>query len=211
MVEARVGAAEVARWGEELDRLSERIGAHVKRVEPRERMRAYMRTVIGGSATGVERRNGWQLAEAAEEETPYGMQRLIASATWDPDEVRDDLRAYVMEHLGGRQGNRHGVLVIDETGFLKKGSKSAGVARQYSGTAGRIENSQIGVFLAYASSYAGKHGHAFIDCELYLPKAWCEDRARCREAGVPDDVPFRTKPSTSARDARAHTGRVSRI
>lgn len=189
-----VGLREVARWGEELNQLSERIGAHVKRVEPRERVKPYMRSVIGGSATGVERRNGWQLAEAADEDTPYGMQRLIASATWDADEVRDDLRSYVMEHLGGRNGDRHGVLVIDETGFLKKGTKSAGVARQYSGTAGRIENSQVGVFLAYASSHAGKRGHAFIDRELYLPKAWCEDRERCREAGIPDDVMFRTKP-----------------
>lgn len=119
------------------------------------------------------------------------MQRLIASATWDADAVRDDLRAYVVEHLGDRRG----VLVIDETGFLKKGEKSAGVQRQYSGTAGRIENCQIGVFLAYV----GRWGHAFIDRELYLPEGWRADRARCRAAGIPDAVPFRTKPELARR------------
>ena len=135
---------------------------------------------------GAERRNGWQLAEAAGEATPYGMQRLIASATWDADAVRDDLRAYVVEHLG----DPGGVLIVDETGFLKKGDQSAGVARQYSGTAGRIDNCQVGVFLAYASP----RGHAFLDRELYLPEEWCDDRPRCRAAGIPDAVPFRTKP-----------------
>ncbi len=136
---------------------------------------------------GAERRNGWQLAEAAGEATPYGMQRLIASATWDADAVRDDLRAYVVEHLGTPDG----VLIVDETGFLKKGDKSAGVQRQYSGTAGRIANCQVGVFLAYASP----RGHAFLDRALYLPQAWCDDRPRCRAAGIPDTVPFRTKPA----------------
>jgi SRSO17 transposase len=177
-----VDVQRVARWAGELDALSERIGAHVKRVEPRRRLAAYMRAVVGGA----ERRNGWQLAEAAGEGTPYGMQRLVASAEWDPDAVRDDLRAYVVEHLGDPQG----VLVVDETGFLKKGDQSAGVQRQYSGTAGRIENCQVGVFLAYAT----RRGHAFLDRELYLPAEWCEDRARCREAGIPAAVPFRTKP-----------------
>ena len=101
--------------------------------------------------------------------------------------MRDDLRAYVVEHLG----DRHGVLIVDETGFLKKGDKSAGVHRQYSGTAGRIENCQIGVFLAYATP----RGHAFLDRELYLPMAWCAKPARCQAAGIPADVPFRTKPA----------------
>lgn len=177
-----LSAKSVARWARQLDALHERIAPHFVRPEPRRRARAYLQRVLAGA----DRRNGWQLAEAAGEATPYGMQRLIASATWDADVVRDDLRAYVVEHLGDPDG----VLVIDETGFLKKGDKSAGVQRQYSGTAGRIENCQIGVFLAYASP----RGHAFIDRALYLPATWCEDRPRCREAGIPDAVPFRTKP-----------------
>jgi hypothetical protein len=135
---------------------------------------------------GAERRNGWQLAETAGEATPYGMQRLIASANWDADAVRDDLQRYVVEHIGDPRG----VLVVDETGFLKKGDQSAGVQRQYSGTAGRIDNCQIGVFLAYASP----RGHAFLDRELYLPEEWCADRPHCQAAGIPDDIPFRTKP-----------------
>jgi SRSO17 transposase len=175
-------AGMVARWTHQLDALHERIAPHFARPEPRRRARAYLQTLLAGA----ERRNGWQLAEAAGEATPYGMQRLIASATWNADAVRDDLRAYVVEHLG----DPGGVLIVDETGFLKKGDKSAGVQRQYSGTAGRIENCQIGVFLAYA----GRGGHAFLDRELYLPKDWREDQTRCQLAGISDDVPFRTKP-----------------
>jgi SRSO17 transposase len=114
------------------------------------------------------------------------VQRLVRTARWDADAVRDDLRAYVVEHLGDEQA----VLVVDETGFLKKGTKSAGVARQYSGTAGRIENCQIGVFLAYA----GRHGRAFLDRELYLPQVWTSDPERLQAAGVPADVTFQTKP-----------------
>lgn len=178
-----LSATSVARWARQLDIVHTQISPHFVRPEPRARARAYLETLLAGA----ERRNGWQLAEAAGEATPYGMQRLIASAHWDADAVRDDLRAYVIEHLG----ERGGVLIVDETGFLKKGNKSAGVQRQYSGTAGRIENCQLGVFLAYASS----RGHAFIDRELYLPAAWCEDRTRCREAGIPDEASFRTKPA----------------
>jgi SRSO17 transposase len=114
------------------------------------------------------------------------MQRLLATAGWDPDLVRDDLRGYVVEHLG----DPGGVLVADETGFLKKGTTSVGVQRQYSGTAGKVDNCQLGVFLAYAS----RKGRAFIDRELYLPKAWTDDPARCRAARVPEQVEFRTKP-----------------
>jgi SRSO17 transposase len=136
----------VGRWARELDVLHARIAPRFHRAEPRRRVRAYLQSALGG----VERRNGWQLAEAAGEPTPYGMQRLLAEASWDADAVRDDLRSYVTEHLGCRDG----VLVIDETGFLKQGTKSAGVERQYSGTAGRIENCQIGVFLAYAPTRA---------------------------------------------------------
>jgi DDE superfamily endonuclease len=119
------------------------------------------------------------------------MQRLGNHARWDPAEVRDDLRDYVVEHLG----DPGGVLMVDETGFLKKGTRSAGVQRQYSGTAGRIENCQIGVFLAYAS----RHGHALVDRELYLPESWTTDRLRCREAGIPDQVGFHTKPQRGRR------------
>lgn len=178
---------EMADWAEELEGLHARLAPHFARTEPRQRVRAYVEGILGGA----ERRNGWHLAEAAGESTPYGMQRLVASASWDADQVRDDLQAYVMESLG----NPEAVLVLDETGFLKKGTKSAGVARQYSGTAGRIENCQIGVFLAYAAP----DGVALIDRELYLPKVWTQDPVRCREAGIPDAVEFATKPELARR------------
>src|SRR5947209_19089895 len=119
------------------------------------------------------------------------MQRLLNAATWDADGVRDDVRAYAVEHLGERDG----VLVVDETGFLKKGTKSAGVQRQYSGTAGRIENCQLGVFLAFA----GRHGRAFLDRALYLPQEWAQDAARRKEAGIPPGVTFATKPALALR------------
>jgi len=170
-----------ARWTRELEAVAARIGRFVPRPESRGRMGRWLRAAVAGDG----RRNAWQLAEAAGEATPYGMQQLVASAAWDVDAVRDDLRAYVVEALGP-----HGVLAVDETGFLKKGAKSAGVQRQYSGTAGRIENCQIGVFLAYVTA----RGHAFMDRELYVPESWSTDRPRCREAGIPDAVPFRTKP-----------------
>src|SRR5205807_1637003 len=120
----------------------------------------------------------WQLAEAAGDATPYGVQHLLGRADWQADDVREDLRAYVVGHLGAPEG----VLVVDETGFLKKGTKSVGVQRQYSGTAGRVENCQIGVFLAYA----GPRGRTFLDRELYPPREWAEDAARRTEAGVPE-------------------------
>jgi len=139
----------------------------------------------------VERKNGWQLAEAAGDATPDKMQRLLNAARWDPDAVRDDLRAYVVEHLA----DPGGVLIVDETGFVKQGNKSAGVQRQYSGTAGRVENCQLGVFCAYATS----KGRALIDRELYLPKSWTDDRERMRDAGVPDGYEFATKQVLAAR------------
>lgn len=142
-----------------------------------------MKGLVGTS----ERKNGWQLAEVAGEATPDGMQRLLNAAGWDAEEVRDDLREYVVEHLGGDEG---AVLVVDETGFLKKGTKSVGVQRQYTGTAGKKENCQIGVFLCYAS----KKGAAFVDRALYLPKSWVGDAERRKEAGVPEEVVFATKP-----------------
>src|SRR5215471_14493907 len=160
----------------ELDRVHERIAGRFGRAEPRARVREY----VSGLVAGVERKNGWTLAEWAGEVSPDGMQRLLRRADWDVDGVRDDVRAYVLEQLGDEDG----VLIADDTGFLKKGIRSAGVQRQYSGTAGRTENCQVGVFLAYASV----HGHALIDRELYLPRCWAQDPERCRAAGIPQDV-----------------------
>jgi SRSO17 transposase len=133
----------------------------------------------------IRRKNSWQLAEHAREATPYGMQRLLAAAVWDDDLVREDLRNYVYEHLGTADG----ILVIDETSFPKRGKKSAGVKVQYCGTTGQIENCQVAVFLDYVTAL----GHTLIDCELYLPQDWIDDRERCREAGVPESVGFQTK------------------
>jgi SRSO17 transposase len=171
----------------EFDALFARIAPVFSRPEVRYRARSY----LAGLLAPVQRRNAWQLAEHLGEFTPDGVQRLLNAARWEADQVRDDLRAYVVEHLGDPTA----VLVLDETGFLKKGDKSVGVQRQYSGTAGRVENCQIGVFLAYASP----RGRTFLDRELYLPKEWCQDKARCREAGVPDEVPFATKPQLAQR------------
>lgn len=172
---------EVRSWSDGLDDLHVRIANRFSRKEPKRRVLFYLR----GLLSPVERKNGWQLAEYSGDATPYGVQRLVSSYERDAGLVRDDLRGYVIEHLGGPDG----VLVVDETGFIKKGVKSVGVKRQYSGTAGRIENCQIGVFLAYASS----KGRAFLDRELYLPHEWAEDCERRSEAGVPEDVDFKTK------------------
>jgi SRSO17 transposase len=158
-----------------------RIGSHFGRAEVRKRVGRYLQ----GLLASVERKNGWQMAEQLGEANAHGVQRLLEEADWDEEAVRDELRAYVIEQLGEPAG----ILVVDETGFVKKGKKSAGVARQYSGTAGRRENSQIGVFLSYASS----KGAAFIDRGLYLPEEWTQDRVRCREAGIPEEVEFATK------------------
>lgn len=166
----------------ELESLHERISGRFVRSEPRSRVREY----VAGLVAGLERKNGWTLAERAGEVSPDGMQRLLRRADWDIDGVRDDVRDYVVERLGDRAG----VLIVDDTGFLKKGTRSAGVQRQYSGTAGRVENCQIGVFLAYS----GTGGHALIDRELYLPESWTCDRDRCRAAGIGDEVEFATKP-----------------
>jgi SRSO17 transposase len=173
--------SQIAAWRDDLAALHARIAPHFARPEVRDRAGRF----LAGLLDPLERRNGWQLAEALGERSPDGVQRLLRTARWDADAVRDDLRAYVVEHLGDPAA----VLVIDETGFLKKGTKSVGVARQYSGTAGRIENCQIGVFLGYASRY----GHAFLDRGLYLPKGWAEDAVRREDAGVPPHVRFATK------------------
>src|SRR5215217_5517958 len=180
-------SAEIADWRARMEALHVRITGRFRRSEVRERARRY----LAGLLERVERKNGWQLAEHLGETGPQGMQRLLNAADWDVDAVRDDLRSYVSEHLGEPAG----VLIVDETGFLKKGTKSVGVQRQYSGTAGRIENCQIGVFLGYASP----QGRAFLDRELYLPQAWARDGERRQEAGVPDAVTFATKPQLAQR------------
>jgi len=169
-------------WAQGLDGLVERIAPRFSRVEARRRARSY----LGGLLAPLERKNGWHLAEAAGDASPDSVQDFLARMRWDADAVRDDLRAYVVEHLG----DPNAVLVLDETGFVKKGEHSVGVQRQYSGTAGRIENCQIGVFLGYA----GRHGHALIDRALYLPQAWAGAEERRRVAWVPEAVAFATKP-----------------
>ncbi|MFI6377191.1 IS701 family transposase [Streptomyces sp. NPDC050546] len=171
-----------ATWDRELDDLFLRIGHRFGRADLRRRMRDYVRALLGP----VGRKNGWQLAEYAGHRTPDGLQRLLNGATWNADDVRDDLQAYVADQLGEADA----VLILDDTGFIKKGTTSAGVQRQYSGTAGRTENCQIGVFAAYATTRA----RALVDRELYLPKSWTEDRGRCRAAKIPDERGFATKP-----------------
>src|ERR1700722_3461922 len=189
---------DLAAWIAGLDDLCASAAGRFFRVEPRRRARAYVRGLLAPLAG----KNGWTLAEAAGDATPDGMQRLLNAAAWDADGVRDDVRGYAAGHLGSPDG----VLVVDETGFLKKGSKSAGVQRQDSGTAGRTENCQLGVFCAYATS----KGRTLIDRELYLPKSWIADRDRCREAAVPDDVEFATKTELARQMlARALDGGVS--
>lgn len=180
-------AALSAIWASAWTGLIERVGAYFARAETRQHVAAYLK----GLLSPIERKNGWQLSEAVGEETPYALQHLLGRATWDADAVRDDLRSYVIEQLGDAQG----VLVIDETGFVKKGLHSVGVQRQYSGTAGRIENCQIGVFLAYATS----HGRTLIDRDIYLPKSWTDDRARCDQVGVPAEIAFATKPEQAVK------------
>jgi len=165
-----------------LDGLIEQLAPRFRRIEARRRARAYLQ----GLLAPVERKNGWQLAENAGDRTPDGVQDFLARIRWDADQVRDDLQAYVIAQLGDADS----VLVLDETGFVKKGTKSVGVQRQYSGTAGRIENCQIGVFLGYAS----RHGHALIDRALYLPEAWANDATRRCAAGMPAETAFATKP-----------------
>lgn len=176
------GQPDFAAWASHLDKLHARLSPHFYRLESRRRVLAYLK----GLLSEAKRKNGWQLAEQAGELTPDGMQRFLNLAVWDADTVRDELRSYAVEHLG----HQHSVAVLDETGFLKQGKRSVGVQRQYSGTAGRIENCQVAVFLSYTTA----KGFCFIDRELYLPKEWTEDRPRCKQAGVPDSVPFATKP-----------------
>ena len=175
--------ADVQAWRVYWDEIERRIGAVFARSEMRPRAMAY----LAGLLSPAERKNSWQLAEISGAQTPYGFQHLLGRAEWDPEALRERLRAYVTAYLHAPDA----VGVIDETGFLKKGAPSAGVARQYSGTAGRIENCQIGVFLAYAS----RSGHTLLDRELYLPAAWTADRERCRRAGIPEARACAPKPA----------------
>ena len=175
---------------EELDRADElfaafhaRFAPFFSRAEVRERSRRYLRALLGP----VERKNGWQLAEAMGEADPNGAQRLLCEAVWDEDAVRDELERFAAEHFGDPYD---GVFVLDESGFPKKGTKSVGVKRQYCGALGKRENCQVGVFLTYTSPL----GHVFLDRRLYLPEEWADDPVRREEAGVPDDIAFRTKP-----------------
>jgi len=188
------------RWRAGLEEMFALVAGRFAQAGSRRRARMY----VLGLLSGAERKNSWTIAEQAGDLTPDGMQRLLNFYSWDADAVRDDLRGYVLDALGDPSG----VMVADETGFVKKGTKSAGVQRQYSGTAGRIENCQLGVFLTYASS----KGRALIDRELYLPVSWTADRDRCGEAGIGEEVEFATKPElarrmlTRARDAGAVFG-----
>jgi SRSO17 transposase len=178
----RLSDDRLGRWRAGFDEMFALVAGRFAQVQSRHRARLYLL----GLLSGAERKNSWTIAEQAGDLSPDGMQRLLNFYSWDADVVRDDLRGYVLEHLT----HPAGVFVADETGFLKKGTKSAGVQRQYSGTAGRIENCQLGVFLTYVAPT----GRALIDRELYLPVSWTDDRDRCQQAGIGDDVPFATKP-----------------
>ena len=173
---------DAARWHDAFDDLMNRIADRFARVEPRRRAGR----VVQGLLADLPRKNCWTIAEWAGEATPHAMQHLLSRASWDADGVRDDVCDYVVEHLYDEAA----VLVVDETGDLKKGRHTAGVQRQYTGTAGRIENAQVAVDLVYA----GGRGHASVDRDLYVPRSWTDDPQRCRAAGLPDDRGFSTKP-----------------
>ena len=200
---------DLAGWVSRLDAVVGLIGSRFGRSEPRAQVGAYVR----GLLAGLERKNGWTLAEHAGAVSPDGMQRLVRTADWDVDGVRDDVRGYVLDGLGAVDARGAagacgaGVFIADDTGFIKKGRRSAGVQRQYTGTSGKIDNCQLGVFLAYASP----RGHALIDRELYLPTSWTGDRDRCAAAGIPETVEFTTKPELVVRMLeRVHdAGRLS--
>jgi SRSO17 transposase len=164
------------------DEVMGRVAGRFPRVEPRRRARAF----VLGLLADLPRKNCWTIAEHAGQATPDGMQHLLAGAVWDHDGIRDDVRAMVVEHLADPAG----VLVVDETGDLKKGTHTVGVQRQYTGTAGKVDNAQVAVYLAYAADA----GHGVIDRELYLPQGWIDDPARLKAAGVPDQIGFATKP-----------------
>lgn len=180
-------SVDVAGWQEQFDTAFARIAGRFGRVEPRLRARSFLL----GLLSDVDSRSCWQLAERAGDRSPHGMQRLLGEAVWDADEVRDDVRAYVVDELGDPAG----VLILDDTGDRKSGVHTVGVQRQYTGTLGKVDNAQVSVFLAYATA----RGRVLIDREVYLPRSWAEDPDRCRAAGVPDEVGFATKVALGRR------------
>jgi len=172
----------MSQWGQDFEAFHARFARFFERSEPRRQAAKYVRALMAP----VQRKNGWQLAEAVGDETPDRTQRLLYAAHWDRAGVGDELQSFVIE----RFGDANGIGVIDETGFIKKGDRSVGVERQYSGTVGKIENCQVGVFLTYRTA----KGHTFLDSRLYLPETWCNDSQRRKRAGIPQDVTFQTKP-----------------
>src|SRR3989442_14126963 len=180
--EIRPSLQEMGGWSLQLQQLHRRIASRFARPEPRRRALLYLQAIL----SEIPRKNSWQVAEQARQAQPYGMQRLLLSAVWDVDGVRDDLRAYVLEQLGTAD---EAIAVLDESGFPKRGKKSAGVKKQHCGVTGRVENCQVGVFLTYVTT----RGHALIDRDLYLPEDWLNDRQRCHEAGIADTGQFHPK------------------
>jgi SRSO17 transposase len=184
-------AAVAAAHSVSIDRWQDAFGEVIELIAPRFARYEPLRHAVGliqGMVSGLDRKNCWTIAEHRGQASPDGLQHLLARAKWDADKVRDDLRGYVVDHFG----DPGAVLVVDETGDVKKGTQSVGVQRQYTGTAGRIENAQVAVYLTYAAPV----GHALIDRALYLPRSWTDDKERCAAAGVPTDkMGFETKPA----------------
>ena len=184
---AAAHSVDADRWQTEFSAVIDRIAPRFRRYEPLR----HAAELMAGMVSGLDRKNCWTIAEHRGDATPDGLQHLLSRASWDAEEIRDDLRDYVIEAFG----DPGAILVVDETGDVKKGVHSVGVQRQYSGTAGRIENSQVAVYLTYAAP----RGHALIDRALYLPRSWAEDHTRCANAGIPDDQQgFATKPTLAA-------------
>ncbi len=174
--------SDVMDWRTSLLQLHARLASHFARPEPYARALRFVQGIL----SEAPRKNGWQLAEQAREATPYGMQRLLSQAVWDGDGVRDEIRTFALHHLGSRPL----IAALDETGFLKRGKHSAGVAKQYYGPTGDLRNCQVGVFLSLVTPT----GHILVDRELYVPREWTDDPARCQQVGIPATRPFRTKP-----------------
>ena len=185
---------EISQWHEHLRQVHARLRPHFARPEAHQHALHYLQAVL----SDIPRKNGWQIAEQARQARPYGMQRLLSAAVWDQDAVRDDLRALVCQSLRAQQPQDAApfpILVLDESGFPKRGRHSAGVGPQYCGVTGRVENCQVGVFLSYVTA----RGHALLDRELYLPEDWCQDGPRRSKAHIPDTCPFQTKPELAKR------------
>lgn len=192
-MQAGPNLAEISRWSQALKLLHERLRPHFARSEPHQHALLYLQAVL----SEIPRKNGWQIAEHAKQDCPYGMQRLLSAAVWNQNAVRDELRRLVCQTLcpvaapaEPAAAAPFPVLVIDESAFPKRGRSSAGVAPQYCGLTGRVENCQVGVFLSYVTAL----GHGLIDRELYLPEDWCSDLPRRQAAHIPDHISFATKP-----------------